>query len=134
VEEAVAQLKALVIDDSQAMRRSIVYALHRIEGMACSQAEDGAEGLQKLASERFDVIITDINMPIMDGLKLIAYVRSEESTHKSTPVVVITTESAPEDRRRALGLGANAYLVKPLRAQTVIATIRDLLKIGPSVG
>jgi two-component system chemotaxis response regulator CheY len=125
----VPELKALVVDDSQAMRRSIVYALQRIEGLLCFEANDGAEGIKRLSTERFDLIITDINMPIMDGLKLIAHVRSPQSAHRETPVVVITTESAPEDRRRALSLGANAYLVKPLRAQVVLATVRELLKL-----
>jgi len=126
----VAQLKALIVDDSQAMRRSIVYALQRVEGVACVEAQDGAEGLKRLTTERFDIILTDINMPIMDGLKLIAHVRQEDSAHRETPVVVITTESAPEDRRRALALGASAYLVKPLRAQQVIATVKELLKLA----
>ena len=124
-----AELKALIVDDSQAMRRSIAYALQRIEGVACLEAQDGAEGLKRLSTERFDIILTDINMPIMDGLKLIAHVRGEDSAHKAVPVVVITTESAPEDRRRAMALGANAYLVKPLRAHEVIAAVRELLKL-----
>ncbi len=124
-----APLKALVIDDSQAMRRSIVYALQRIEGLVCLEAGDGAEALKRLTGEQFDIILTDINMPVMDGLKLISMVRAEASTHRGVPVVVITTEAAPEDRRKALALGANAYLVKPLRAQAVLATVRELLKL-----
>ena len=124
-----AQRKALIVDDSQAMRRSIAYALQRIDELVCLEAADGAEGMKRLATERFDVIVTDINMPVMDGLKLIALVRAAESVHRETPVVVITTESAPEDRRRALALGANAYLVKPLRANTVLDTVKQLLKI-----
>lgn len=129
-EEAVGQLRALVVDDSQAMRRSIIYALQRVEGMVCFEAQDGAEGLKRLASERFDIVLTDINMPIMDGLKLIAQMRLSESVHKGVPVVVITTESAPEDRRRAMALGASAYLVKPLRAATVISTVKELLGLA----
>ena len=121
--------KALIVDDSQAMRRSIIYALQRLDGLLCLEARDGAEGLRRLADERFDLIVTDINMPVLDGLKLIAHVRSERSPHKDTPLVVITTESAPEDRRRALALGANAYLVKPLRANAVTGAVRELLKI-----
>ncbi|MBI5544549.1 MAG: response regulator, partial [Deltaproteobacteria bacterium] len=122
-----ASRKALIVDDSQAMRRSIVFALQRIEDLLCLEAMDGAEGLKRLATERFDIILTDINMPVMDGLKLIAHVRAEESPHKATPIVVISTESAPEDRRRALALGANAYLVKPLRAHVVLETVKQLL-------
>jgi len=125
----VAARKALIVDDSQAMRRSIVYALQRLEDLLCLEAQDGAEGLKRLATERYDILLTDINMPIMDGLKLISAVRAEDSVNKDTPIVVITTESAPEDRRRALALGANAYLTKPLRANTVLETVKELLKI-----
>jgi two-component system chemotaxis response regulator CheY len=125
----VAQRKALVVDDSQAMRRNIVHALQRIEGMACLEAQDGAEGLKKLATDRFDLVLTDINMPVMDGLKLIALVRQGDSAHREVPIVVITTESAEEDRRRAMSLGASAYLVKPVRAQQVLSTVKELLAL-----
>jgi two-component system chemotaxis response regulator CheY len=125
----VAQRKVLIIDDSQAMRRSIVYALQRLEELVCLEAADGAEGLKRLAADHYDIILTDINMPVMDGLKLIAHIRGDDSAHKDTPVVVITTEDAPDDRRRAMALGANAYLVKPLRANTVLDTIKELLKL-----
>ncbi len=124
-----ASRKVLIVDDSQAMRRSIVYALQRLDDLMCLEAQDGAEGLKRLSAERFDIILTDINMPVMDGLKLIAHVRGEDSPHKATPIVVISTESADEDRRRALALGANAYLVKPLRANVVLETVKQLLKL-----
>lgn len=125
-----AQLKALIVDDSQTMRRSISYALQRIPGLVCHEAQDGAEGLESLNSGPFDIIVTDINMPVMDGFGLIARIRKEGSPHRETPVVVISTESSPDDRRRALALGANAYLVKPFRAHTVIAAVKELLKLS----
>ena len=124
-----AQLRALIVDDSQAMRRSIIYALQRIEGMECLEAQDGAEGLRKLAQERFDLVLTDINMPVMDGLKLIALMRGAESPHKDVPLIVITTVGGADDRRKAMALGANAYLVKPLRAPNVLATVKEQLKL-----
>lgn len=124
--------KALVIDDSQAMRHSIACALQRIDALVCFEAKDGAEGLKKLAGERFDIILTDINMPVMDGLKVIACVRGEDSVNRKTPVVVISTQSAIEDQQRAMRLGANAYLVKPLRPNKVIETVRGLLMTGVS--
>ena len=67
-------------------------------------------------------------MPIMDGLKLVKRVRSDPA-HKETPIVVITTEGSSEDRQRALDLGANAYITKPIQAPQVIATVKNLLKI-----
>ena len=75
----------------------------------------------------FDLIVTDINMPIMDGLKLIRRVRTDR-IHKGTPIVVITTEGAEEDRHRALQLGANAYITKPIQAPQVIAKVKEPLK------
>ena len=76
-----------------------------------------------------DVILMDINMPIMDGLKLIQRVRTDPM-HSETPIVVITTEGGSADRDRALRLGANAYITKPIQAPKVIATVKELLKIG----
>jgi two-component system chemotaxis response regulator CheY len=122
------QIRALVVDDSQAMRRSIMYALQRIPGIVCTEAQDGAEGLKKLAQGRFDLVLTDINMPLMDGLKLISHIR-QATDHRHVPIIVITTEGAAADRERALALGASAYLVKPVQAKVVMDTVKDLLKL-----
>ncbi|WP_164019371.1 response regulator [Pyxidicoccus trucidator] len=122
------QIRALVVDDSQAMRRSIMYALQRLTGMVCTEAQDGAEGLKKLTQGRYDLVLTDINMPLMDGLKLISHIR-QATDHRNVPIVVITTESAAADRERAMKLGASAYLVKPVQAKVVMDTVRDLLKL-----
>lgn len=121
-------LRALVVDDSQAMRRSLVFALQRLSGLHCEEAADGAEGLKKLSHARFDLVLTDINMPLMDGLKLIHHIRQSHA-HRSVPVVVITTEAAAADRSRAMALGASAYLVKPVQAHTVLETVKSLLKL-----
>jgi two-component system chemotaxis response regulator CheY len=120
---------ALVVDDSVSLRRSLVTALQRIEGMTCVEAGDGAEGLKALATRQFDIVITDINMPLVDGLKLVAAVRQSER-HGSVPIVVITTESDAEDRQRALALGANQYMVKPVQAPEVIAAVKELLHLA----
>ncbi len=122
-------LTALVVEDSPTMRQLIVYALSRIRGLTVIEADDGVDALKKLAGAKFDIILTDINMPIMDGLKLIAHVRGAESAHRETPVVVITTEAAPEDRKRAMALGATAYLTTPLQAKAVLETVRGILKL-----
>ncbi len=110
------------------MRQLIVFALSRVKQIRVTEAEDGVDGLRKLAANRFDILLTDINMPIMDGLKLVRRVRTDP-THKDIPVVVITTENADEDRQRALSLGANAYITKPIQAPNVIATVKGLLGI-----
>jgi two-component system chemotaxis response regulator CheY len=123
-----AHLSALIVDDSPAMRKQLGYALQRVQGMTCVEATDGADAWRKLTAGAFDVVLTDINMPIMDGLKLVGLVRAG-GAHQGTPVVVITTEGAEADRRRAMSLGANAYLVKPVQAQQVVETVRALLRI-----
>jgi two-component system chemotaxis response regulator CheY len=93
------------------------------------EADDGVDALKKLSQQHFDVLITDINMPMMDGLKLVSMVRKDE-VHKEIPIIIITTEGAQEDRQRALSLGANAYITKPIQAPQVISKVKELLKLG----
>ncbi|MBX3204067.1 MAG: response regulator [Labilithrix sp.] len=113
------------------MRQLLVFALSRVKQIKVTEADDGVDGLKKLAAGKFDIILTDINMPIMDGLKLVKRVRTDP-VHKDVPIVIITTESAEEDRQRALSLGANAYITKPIQAPQVIAKVRELLGIESS--
>jgi two-component system chemotaxis response regulator CheY len=122
------EFTCLVVEDSPMMRQLLVFALARVKNLKVVEADDGVDGLRKLAASRFDLILTDINMPIMDGLKLVKRVRTDP-THKDTPIIVITTEGAAEDRQRALSLGANAYITKPIQAPQVIAKVKELLKI-----
>ena len=117
--------KILIIEDSPTMRQLISFALKRLQGVRIVEANDGVDGLKKLSADRFDLILTDINMPIMDGLKLVKRVRTDP-VHKDVPIVIITTESAEEDRQRALSLGANAYITKPIQAPQVIAKVKEL--------
>jgi two-component system, chemotaxis family, chemotaxis protein CheY len=123
-----ADYSCLVVEDSPVMRQLLVFALARVRNLRVVEADDGVDGLRKLAATRFDIIITDINMPVMDGLKLVRRIRSDP-THKDTPVIIITTEGSQEDRQRALQLGANAYITKPIQAPQVIAKVKELLGI-----
>jgi two-component system chemotaxis response regulator CheY len=122
------QFHCLVVEDSPMMRQLLVFALSRLKQLTITEADDGVDGLKKLAAGKFDIILTDINMPIMDGLKLVKRVRTD-AVHKNVPIVVISTESAEEDRQRALALGANAYITKPIQAPQVIAKVKELLGI-----
>ncbi|HSP77053.1 MAG TPA: response regulator [Myxococcaceae bacterium] len=123
------EIRALVVDDSQAMRRSLMYALQRMgPWLHTEEAQNGAEGLKKLTLGQYDLVLTDINMPLMDGLKLIRHIRQTEA-YRTVPIVVITTESATEDRERAMTLGASAYLVKPVQSKTVQDTVKSLLRL-----
>jgi two-component system chemotaxis response regulator CheY len=127
-----ARLHALVVDDSSAMRTQVSHALRLIHGMSTVEAADGADAWRILSSAAFDVVLTDINMPVLDGLKLVSLVRGG-GAHRAVPIVVITTEAAEADRRRALALGASAYLVKPVDAVQVVETVRALLPARPAV-
>lgn len=103
-----------------------MYALQRLGDVVCIEAGDGAEAIKKLAAGPYDIVLTDINMPLLDGLKLISHIRGEPQISK-LPIVVITTEAAEADRARALKLGADAYLVKPVKAQEVLDAVAKLL-------
>ncbi|MFW5920563.1 MAG: response regulator [Polyangiales bacterium] len=123
-----AEISCLVVEDSPMMRQLLVFALHRIKQIEVTEAEDGVDGLRKLTNGTFDLIITDINMPIMDGLKLVKRIRSDDK-YKDVPIIIITTEGGAEDRQRALSLGANAYITKPIQAPQVIAQVKELLEL-----
>ncbi|MCK4508846.1 MAG: response regulator [Desulfuromonadales bacterium] len=120
--------KVLVVEDSPTMRQLIVFALKRIRGFQIVEANDGVDGLKKLSADKFDLILTDINMPIMDGLKLVSMVRNDPN-YKETPIIVITTEGATEDRERALALGANEYITKPIQTMKILETVKKLMSV-----
>lgn len=120
--------RCLIVEDSKTMRSMLSDSLMRIPGMDVVEAENGLSGIRALATQRFDLVVTDVNMPVMDGLKLIRHVRSDPR-HEDTPIVVITTESAPNDRDRAMALGANAYIEKPIQAPRVIRAVKKLLEV-----
>jgi len=120
--------RILIVEDSPTMRQLLVFALRRLKNVEIVEAQDGMDGLRKVSSDHFDLALIDINMPVMDGLKLISLIRGEDSL-KEIPIVVITTEGANEDRDRALTLGANEYLTKPIQANRVLAVARGLLKL-----
>jgi two-component system chemotaxis response regulator CheY len=120
--------RILIVEDSPTMRQLLVFALKRLKGAQVVEAQDGMDGLRKVTSDHFDLALVDINMPVMDGLKLISLIRGEDDL-KGMPIVVITTEGAKEDRERALSLGADEYLTKPIQANRVLAVAKSMLKI-----
>jgi two-component system chemotaxis response regulator CheY len=120
--------RILIVEDSPTMRQLLVFALKRLKGAELVEAQDGMDGLRKVTSDHFDLALVDINMPVMDGLKLISLIRGEEGL-KEMPIVVITTEGAKEDRERALSLGADEYLTKPIQANRVLSIAKSMLKI-----
>ena len=120
--------RCLVVEDSKTMRNMLAESLLRIPGMEVVEADNGLAGIRALAADQFDLVVTDVNMPVMDGLKLVRHVRGDPR-HEKTPIVVITTENAPNDRDRAMALGANAYIEKPIQAPRVISAVKKLLEV-----
>lgn len=120
--------RILIVEDSPTMRQLLAFALKRLRGAEIVEAQDGMDGLRKVTADEFDLALIDINMPVMDGLKLIHLIRQEPDLAEM-PIVVITTEGAQEDRDRALALGANEYLTKPIQANRVLAIAKALLKL-----
>jgi two-component system chemotaxis response regulator CheY len=119
----------LVVEDSPSMRQLLTLALGRIRGLDVVEAGDGVEGIKELAARKFDIVIVDINMPIMDGLKLVKHIRNDK-VHRDVPVLIVTTEGYPETKDRAMHLGVSGYLVKPIQAPQVLAQVKELLGIG----
>ena len=121
--------RILIVEDSPTMRQLLVFALKRLKGAEIVEAQDGMDGLRKVTGDQFDLAFIDINMPVMDGLKLISLIRGEPNL-ASMPICVITTEGAKEDRERAISLGANEYLTKPIQANKVLAVAKSLLNLN----
>ena len=118
--------KILTIDDSKTMRDMLMLTLAHA-GFEVLQAVDGQDGIDVLGDQRVDVVITDINMPKMDGYEVIRCLR-KSPVHKSTPILVLTTESDTEKKNLAREAGATGWMVKPFDPERLIATIR---KVSP---
>ena len=116
----------LVVEDSPTMRQLISFAMKRIPNAIVIEATDGVDALKKLSSDKIDLILADINMPVMDGLKLVSLVRGNPS-FKDIPIIMVTTEGAEEDRKRAIAIGANAYLPKPIQTQELLKLVTTFL-------
>jgi two-component system chemotaxis response regulator CheY len=118
--------RALVVDDSLAMRRRLVAVLQQLGASACDEAEDGAEGLKRFSESEYDLVLTDLNMPLVDGLKLIHHIRGGDR-RADVPILVVTTEAGETERSRAMALGASAYLLKPIQPSRVSSAVKELL-------
>jgi two-component system chemotaxis response regulator CheY len=123
-------MKILVVEDSSSMR---AYLTTVIENGSESfeldivEAASGFEALKMLPHHKFDAILTDINMPDINGLELVSFLKNHP-VYKAIPIMVISTESSEEDRKRAAALGAEEYLAKPFEAPELMEKLRRLLK------
>ena len=117
----------LVVEDSATTRAMIRAAIEDMgEDFTALEASTGFEALKMLPREEFDLIITDINMPDVNGLELINFVKSNPN-YRHIPMVIVTTERSSEDKERGLSLGASAYVTKPFRSEELQAVIAKIL-------
>ena len=114
----------LVADDSPTVRQLLELNLKKVPAVRVVHAVDGKDALEKLRAEKPAMLLTDVNMPNMNGLELVAAVREED---KSIPIVVITTKGEPGDAEAGMAAGANAYITKPINGAQLVETVRTLL-------
>ena len=119
----------LIVEDSKAIRTMIRVSLEETGGFFAVEAGNGFEALKTLPSRRFDLIITDINMPDINGLELIGYVKSNPA-YRDIPLIIVSTEKSDEDKKRGLALGAAGYVVKPFKKEELMAMIVKVLGGG----
>lgn len=118
--------KILIAEDSPTMRSLIVSTIAAMGEYETVEAANGFEALRILPREKVDLIITDINMPDINGLELVSFIRNNEN-YRSTPLFIISTEGSERDREKGLALGANAYLVKPFAPHQLQELVRKYL-------
>ncbi|TFH64414.1 MAG: response regulator [Candidatus Zixiibacteriota bacterium] len=120
-------MKILAVDDSPTMRRIIVNTLKRAGYEDVTEASDGKDALAKMKVEQFNLVITDWNMPEMDGITFVSQIRSQDE-FKDMPVLMVTTRSVKEDIIEAMKAGVNNYIVKPFTPETLGEKIGQVLK------
>ena len=115
----------LVVDDSETVRKLLTLTL-RMKGYQIVTAGDGAEALERLSVSSVDLVITDLNMPEMDGYELVSTIR-REGPNRDVPVIMLSTEGEEEDRQRGLDAGVDLYLPKPASPQQLLYSVEKLL-------
>ncbi len=125
-------MKIMVVDDCQTTRKLLGFYL-KSKGFNVVFAENGLDALEKLAGEDINIILSDLNMPYMDGIEFLKTLRSDPNM-LDMPVFMITTEDDPEERERAIRSGANGYMVKPVTCDDVLKVVRNILKEAFSQG
>ena len=119
--------RILIVEDSATMRSLLASSLEELDvPVKIVEAESGFEALRFLPRDDFDLIVTDINMPDINGLELVSFIRKNERYAK-IPLVIVSTEGSERDRDKGLGLGADAYLVKPFDPEMLRQVVTDLL-------
>ncbi|MEK6581780.1 MAG: response regulator [Nitrospirota bacterium] len=120
--------KILVVEDSSTMRLFIRMFLRSISDVRITEATDGLDGLEKLGKESFDLVITDVNMPRLDGLQLIERIRG--SLGLKMPIIILTTRGEKENIEKGISLGANNYVTKPIVGPTLTNLVMDYIQVA----
>lgn len=115
----------LIVDDSRAVRDMISFTLEP-QGFSVVAAENGAEGLEKFCAQKFNLVITDLNMPVMNGLEFIRQARSA-AVNQGVPIVMLSTETKPELKAEGKAAGATGWIDKPFDADMLSAVARKLV-------
>ena len=120
--------KVLVVDDSATMRSMLMSIIEEIKGVELIEASNGFEALKALPQQSFDLILTDINMPEINGLEIVHFVKSNP-IYQKIPMIIISTEHGQADIKKGLALGAQKYITKPFDPDQLKKTVRELLNL-----
>lgn len=121
--------KILIVEDSPITRAMIASAVEIIGDMEIFESKSGFEALKLLPHHSFNLIVTDINMPDINGLELVSFVKKNPE-YKHIPLIIITTEGSERDKEKGLALGADEYLVKPFNPEELQTLVKKYLKTG----
>jgi two-component system chemotaxis response regulator CheY len=117
--------RILIVDDSNAIRQSITFVLEQA-GFAVAQAVDGADAVKILETQAFDLVVSDVNMPNMDGIALTKHIR-QNARHKFTPILMLTTESQAGVMQEGKAAGATGWIVKPFEPDKLLAVVKKFV-------
>jgi len=115
----------LTVDDSASMRQMVAFTL-KGAGYDVVEAEDGQKALNASKGKKFDLVITDVNMPVMDGITFIKHLRTE-ANYKFTPILMLTTESSSDKKAEGKSAGATGWIVKPFNPDQLLAVVKKVL-------
>lgn len=121
-----AKIRILIVEDSPTMRQLLTVTLRGLGDVEFIEAKDGMDALRKLTANEIHLALVDINMPVLDGLKLISLMRNDPKL-QHIPAIVVTTEGGTREHEKALELGACAYVTKPIRAARLLEAVKAAL-------
>ena len=120
--------RILIVEDSPTMRSLLTSSLEELEGVVkITEASSGFEALRQLPRGTYDLVVTDINMPDINGLELVSFIKNNDG-YREIPLIIVSTEGSDRDRAKGLELGADAYMVKPFEPEDLRETARELLR------